>query len=192
MSPANHAALLSDETLPLSARKSHLRLQQAQARASTLAFPVYSSTTPSATAPRTSGVYPPLGAQYPHAAAPVAQGPIVTAPAPAVRRSSTDPALRQNNMLHAWRASMVADQRRSTSVDSPWTGDAASAQLQMPVQKKKGWRDAQTKNGTEGWGTPGEGQRMRHMGAREMDSAHREVLRRMQAGANRRLQSGDA
>ena len=144
----------------------------------------YSSPTP-------SNYFTPVSSPSPYAPAP--QYPnsyIIPPPDPALRRPPTsppvDPAIKRASMLAAFRNSVAEDLAASrgteqavvTRREEMWGEKVNERRVHRSSSAGGGWRDV---GGIDGRGG---------MGVREMGDAHREVLRRMQAGANARLNSG--
>ena len=103
---------------------------------------------------------------------------------PLSRSPSTDPTLRRESMLAAWRSSLNQDMAA-----------ARAPEQEVQARREEMWQErAQERSRREsenvkakkgGWRRESTG-----MGAKEMNDAHREVLRRMQAGANKALGGG--
>lgn len=165
------SSLLVDENLPLSTRKSHLR-RTSGTSPSNIAIP------PNATS---LNVSPPSGLKSPE-------------PSSSSRHASiqpADPARRRASMLAAWHESLAQD---AATVRAP--------EREVLLRREEMWEDhvrerrssakgpygrasARASVGTGGWGSGPVGQP--GMGAREVNDAHREVLRKMQASAYKAL-----
>ena len=116
--------------------------------------------------------------------------------APDLRRSTTDPALRRASMLAAWRQSIAKDVSRGKGAEQ----EVQARREEMWSQRQREQEEIERRRESEGgWGrdparsssrVSKRASRMSGMSGKEMNDAHREVLRKMQANANQKLKEG--